>query len=103
MIFKNDYERIWWWIFMGSKGGITRAKIMKEILKTPLNTNQLAERLNLNYKTVEHHLNILMENKLIETPMGHRYGALYYPTQLVILKKDIIEKILREVLENEVR
>ncbi len=97
---QNDYERIWWWIFVGTKGGVTRAKIMKLILEKPFNSNQLAEKLGLNYKTVEHHLNVLLENKLIEVPMGHRYGAMYYPSQLVISKKSVIEKILEEALKN---
>jgi DNA-binding transcriptional ArsR family regulator len=97
----DDYERIWWWIFVGTKGGITRAKIMKILLEMPLNNNQIAERLGLNYKTVEHHINILLENKLIELPMGRRYGASYYPSQLVIAKRDIIEKILKQALKDE--
>ncbi len=91
-----EYERVWWWVFVGTRGGATRARIMRELLKRPLNRNQIAERLNLNYKTVEHHLKILVENHLVENPVGSRYGALYYPSRTALSLRDVLDRLLDE-------
>ena len=42
-----------------------------------MNTNQLAQRLGHDYSTIKHHLDVLMENKLVE-PAGGKYGQLYF-------------------------
>jgi predicted transcriptional regulator len=38
--------------------------------------------LNLDYKTIRHHLNVLQKNKLITT-MGSGYGTMYFPSDLL--------------------
>ena len=43
----------------------TTMKILDEILKNPKNANQLSKMLNLNYKTIIHHTNIMQEHKFI--------------------------------------
>ncbi len=54
-------KRLLYWLFFASKGGITRLKIIKSLLKSPLNRNELSVILNLNYRTVEHHVKVLIE------------------------------------------
>ncbi|MGB9936476.1 MAG: ArsR/SmtB family transcription factor [Methanobacterium sp.] len=66
-----------WGLIAGSKGGFNRARIMDELKHRPYNANQLAERLELDYKTVRHHIEVLEENKVI-TSTGKKYGALYF-------------------------
>ena len=43
----------------GAKGGQTRIRIIDAILAEPSNANQLAKKLNLDYKTITYHLNII--------------------------------------------
>jgi DNA-binding transcriptional ArsR family regulator len=95
----DDYEKIWFWIFIGSRGGPTRMKIMKEILKNPLNMHQLAKKLNLDYKTIEHHVRILIENHLIVNPKPEKYGSLLFPSSIAILKRKYLEELFKNLGE----
>lgn len=46
-------------LIMGTKSGKTRIKILDELLIRPYNANQLATKLNLDYKTITYHMNII--------------------------------------------
>ncbi len=70
-------KRVLWWIFAGTRGGPTRARIVLELRDHPSNANQLAEKLGLDYKTVRHHLSILMDNKIL-VQEGEGYGGVYF-------------------------
>jgi DNA-binding transcriptional ArsR family regulator len=61
----------------GSRGGNTRALIIHEIEKKPSNANQLSKSLKLDYKTIQHHIKVLEENKIISTINKGKYGAVY--------------------------
>ena len=37
-----------------------RAMIMRELLSAPMNANRLSQRLGVDYKTVAHHLEVLL-------------------------------------------
>lgn len=73
-------KRVLWWLLAGTRGGASRAKIIIELKKRPYNANQLAERLKLDYKTVRHHLDILVDNKILTTA-GEKYGMPYFLTK----------------------
>jgi DNA-binding transcriptional ArsR family regulator len=62
-------NKLLWWVFAGTTGGPNRARIVKALNKRPYNAHQLAGELELNYKTIRHHLKILTENHII-TSMG---------------------------------
>lgn len=68
---KNDskvdprFKMILWSIIAGTRGGINRAKILNLLATMPLNVNKIATILNLDHKTVIHHVNILTKNELI--------------------------------------
>ncbi len=92
-------KRLLWWLLAGSKGGINRAKIIKEIHKRPYNANQLAEKLNLDYKTIRHHLRVLEKNNVI-TSSGSgekKYGAMYFLTTSMEMNYDIFEEIWEQI------
>jgi DNA-binding transcriptional ArsR family regulator len=58
-------KRVIWWLIVGTKSGLNRARIIRALEERPYNANQLAEALGLDYKTVRHHLKVLMDNKII--------------------------------------
>jgi len=70
-------RRLLWYLFAGSKGGENRVKIINLLQETPLNINRMAEVLNLDYKAVQHHVDVLEKNNLI-TKEGEKYGILYF-------------------------
>ena len=43
----------------------------------PSNANQLAEHLGLDYKTIRHHLEVLVEHRIL-IPQGKGYGRVYF-------------------------
>ena len=70
-------RRILWWIIAGNRGGPNRARIILVIKDRPLNANQLANELGMDYKTVRHHLKVLKKNRLI-LEVGEGYGSMYF-------------------------
>jgi predicted transcriptional regulator len=71
-----------WQVFAGSKGCINRVKIVLQLKEMPFNTNQLSNRLKLDYKIVEHHLDVLYKYDLV-TKVGDRYGTTYFLSPLL--------------------
>ena len=70
---------------------------MNLINEMPANANQISTNLNLNYKTVIHHLNVLIKNGLIITEDKEIYGSIYFLTPLMEqnfqLFKEMLDKI----------
>lgn len=60
-----------------------------------MNTNQLAEKLDLNYKTVQHHLEVLDENNIVTT-QGDNYGQMYFVSDRMEQNFDILEEIVEQ-------
>lgn len=70
-------RRVIWWVFTGNRGGINRARLVVVLKEQPQNANQLAQRLGMDYKTVRHHLRVLLKNRMV-TAVGDGYGAMYF-------------------------
>ncbi|NHN46818.1 winged helix-turn-helix transcriptional regulator [Halostella sp. JP-L12] len=85
-----------WYLLIGTRGGETRTKILQVLDQQPRNTNQIAEEVNLDYKTVKHHLDVLQENNIVKDS-GHDYGAVYLLTQRVEENWDMIEGIIKSL------
>jgi DNA-binding transcriptional ArsR family regulator len=49
-------EAVLWQVLAGTRGGPNRARLLRAVDDRPRNANQLAEALDLDYKTIEHHL-----------------------------------------------
>jgi predicted transcriptional regulator len=69
-------KQILYYLIAGTRGGETRARILKSLKKEPCNAHKLSKRLKLDYKTVQHHLNILEKHQLLTKKGG--YGAVYF-------------------------
>ncbi len=85
-------KRILWWLIAGTKGGRTRSKIIDELTNNPANANQLTEQLGYDYKTIRHHLDVLLDNKII-TQEGDRYGAVYFLTDAMEKNLQLYQEI----------
>jgi len=66
---------------------------LRSINERPRNANRLAEELDLDYKTVRHHLEVLEENDVV-TKSGDEYGVIYLPTDRAQHNWDTIEEIM---------
>ena len=74
---KRPLKHVLRWLIEGSRGGVNRARIIDVLKEEPKNANQLGILLEVDYRTVRHHLGVLEENGLI-TSMGDRYGKVYF-------------------------
>ena len=95
-------KRLLYWLIAGSEGGLNRARILIALHDQPLNTNQLSERVGLNYKTVRHHLDVLEKNELV-VPVGKRYGKMFFISPLMEREWDEFEAILAEIGHKDLR
>lgn len=95
--FDPRFKRIPWFLFASTRGGSTRARIMNLINEMPANTNQISTNLNLNYKTVIHHLNVLIKNGLIITEDKGIYGSTYFLTPLMEQNFQLFNEILEKI------
>lgn len=88
---------LFYYLFIGSKGGINRVKIVNLLQKCPYNAKNISDKLELNYKTVRHHLKLLEEHNIITTPPGVRYGAVYFLTEEMKNNYELFEKIQEKI------
>lgn len=85
-------EKVLWWLLAGSRGGRNRIRIIRSLDAHPMNANQLAESLDLDYKTVRHHLAKLEENNVVTT-MGDEYGKTYFLSDQMEANIDVVDEI----------
>ncbi|MDX1610876.1 MAG: transcriptional regulator [Candidatus Thermoplasmatota archaeon] len=89
-------KRVLWYLLGGTRGGPTRARILLALRERPRNTNQLAEDLDLDYKTVQHHLKVLRENRVLMRG-GDGYGAIFLPSPEMDESWELFEEITAKV------
>ena len=91
-------ESVLWYVLTGTRGGENRVRILRALDERPRNPNQLAEDLDLDYKTVRHHLDVLVENGILERG-GEGYGAVYLPTPAARDHWSVVESIIDHIEE----
>jgi predicted ArsR family transcriptional regulator len=89
-------EGVLWYVLTGTRGGENRVRLLRSVAERPRNANQLADELDLDYKTVRHHLDVLVENDIVEKS-GEEYGAVYLPTDRARAHWDTVEEIMEKV------
>jgi DNA-binding transcriptional ArsR family regulator len=91
-------ELVLWQALAGTRGGPNRARILRALDDQPQNANQLAEEFDLAYNTVRHHLEVLEENRIVESSDAD-YGKVYLPSERVRDHWDTVEKIITQIDE----
>jgi len=84
------------WLIAGTRGGVSRAKIIQVLHDTPQNANQLANLLGLDYRTIRHHLGVLEKNRII-TSTGEGYGITYFLSPAMEENYALFEEILKKI------
>ena len=87
-------KTLFWHLFVGTRGGQNRIRIINQLRIRPSNKNQLSQVLRLDYKLIDHHLDILMKNNVV-TKFGNNYGATYLVSTLF----DNAEQVFDEIVE----
>lgn len=84
------------WLIAGTRGGVTRARIIEALKETPQNANQLANLLGMDYRTIRHHLGVLQKNRII-TSVGEGYGTTYFLSPALEENYALFEEILKKI------
>lgn len=89
-------KRLLWFVFSGSRGGLNRLRIVRMISEMPMNTNQMAEKMGLDYKAIQHHMRVLEKNNLVSKE-GKRYGVLYFISPLLEHNREHLDEIAKKL------
>ena len=89
-------KRLLWFLFTGSRGGLNRLKLILTIREKPLNANQLAKELGLDYKAIQHHINVLLKNNII-TRIGEKYGVVYFISPFLEANMETFDEIVNKL------
>ena len=90
------FKMILWLFVAGTRGGANRARILSLVKETPMNAHRIAKSLNLDHKTVAHHLKILSKNDLVEKS-EKTYGAEYQLTQIMSKNQNVLAEIMEKI------
>lgn len=96
----EDYQRfrgILWYMVAGTRGGPNRARILDLLNTKPLNAHQISKELNLDHKTVAHHLEILSKNELVEKKEDQWYGNPYNLTSKMKYNAQALDEIMSKI------
>lgn len=87
-----ELRRLLWYLLGGTRGGENRARIIHELFVRPSNLNQLSVRLKLDYRAIQHHIEVLKKNNLV-LAKGEHYGLTYFLNQWFEAHFAIFEEI----------
>ncbi len=84
---------VFWLLFVGSRGGTNRIRIMSVLRNRPRNRNQLATELGIDYKNIQHHIKVLEGNNLVKK-IGNHYGVTYCVSALFENNEIVFDEIV---------
>ncbi len=88
-----DTKKLFWLLFAGGRGSVTRIRIMSLLRKRPGNTNQLSTELGMDYKSIQHHLKNLEENNLVKH-VGKKYARTYLASVFFEANEQLFDEIV---------
>ena len=72
-------------------------------MERPYNANQLSEALELDYRTMRHHLDVLTKNHVLAKPEGKAYGSMYFVSGAMETEMEVFEKIKASIAGDSVK
>ena len=79
----NKQNKLLCYLIEGTRGGKTRALILRHLAEKSYNAHQLAKTLGIEYKTIRHHLEVLVKHGVI-TRKHDGYPDLYFISDNVV-------------------
>ena len=89
-------EKALWYLLTATRGGENRVRLIRALGARPRNANKLAEELDVSYKTIRHHLDILEDHGVVESG-GNDYGKLYFLTDHFEQHRETFEQIAEQM------
>ncbi len=83
-------------VFKGMGGRYTRLRIICAITEQPINKLELSKKLNLDYKTIQHNIQVLEKNNLIIRE-GEGYGDMFFPSEIIPSNLPTLYYVIRKV------
>jgi len=90
----NNLKQTLAFLLLGQTGGKNRYRIIELLKERPYNINQISKELDLNYRTVKHHIDILVDNDLLKTSGIGDYGEVYFLNQKLENNLELYENIV---------
>jgi len=91
-------KKFLWWIFAVTRGGIVRAKITRLLKERPMNANQTAKELGMDYTTIRYHLDILLKNGVV-VPSKDTYIVMYFLSEAMEERYEDFLEIYEKIKE----
>lgn len=89
-------EKALWYLLTATRGGANRARIIDALSERPMNANELAQELDVGYKTIRHHMELLEEHDVVEAG-DENYAKLYFLTDRFDTYRDTFERIVEQM------
>lgn len=89
-------KRLLWFVFAGSRGGLNRLKLVSILRNIPLNANQLAKEMSLDYKAIQHHIRVLEKNNIV-TKVGEKYNVTYFISNFLEANMESFNEIISKL------
>ncbi len=92
-----------WNLLAGTRGGVTRIRIIELLQERPYNMNQIHEKLGLDYKTIQHHIRTLIRSNIIISDSEKKYGSVYFIAPVLEKNIHMFREILDKVGERQIK
>ena len=66
---------------------------MSSMMIKPYNTHQLAQKLDLDYKAVQHHMKVLEKNNMV-SKIGEKYGAIFHLSNFLEMNINALDEAI---------
>ena len=88
-----ETKKLFWFLFAGSVGAKNRIRIMSVLRKRPSNRYQLSTELGLEFKGIQHHIEVLEENNLVKKTRNQSRMT-YYVSELFMHNEILFDEII---------